>query len=376
MAVEKILFGDGIGEAVDKVNAFVQQTVDNQDSIEDLEKAVEDLENAIKDGVGTIDGVKINSKTVEPDGDKIVNIEISAANETVTVTTDDNGKVLLSANIPDVKLPENIASSLSLTIDTTTYVLTAILKDINGKTLSTQTIDLPLETMVVNASYNDTTKEIELTLQNGTKTSFSVADLVAGLVSTDTNFTNAEILVADGDGKKAKSSGKKVVTEDIFNNIVNTFVVPASQKNKVPDAYSVEYAIRETLPEWFLLLAFKKGKTLYSSGHADYNKLILVANSAGTNLTTADTSTAIAIAKSLDRGYDIVKVTKGFYTPLITNIEKTYTEDANGLKTYTIKLLVDEAKQDELTKMDDNGGILWLERKLPYFAQDHYIEAE
>lgn len=375
MAVEKILFGDGMGEAVDKVNAFVQQTVDNQDSIEDLEKAVEDLENAIKDGVGTINGIKVNSKTVEPDEDKIVNIEISAANETVTVTTDDNGKVLLSANIPDVKLPENIASSLSLTIDTTTYVLTAILKDINGKTLSTQTVDLPLETMVVSASYNDTTKKIELTLQNGTKTSFSVADLVAGLVSTDTNFTNEEILVADGNGKKAKSSGKKVVTEDIFNNI-NNFVVPASQKNKVPDAYSVEYAIRETLPEWFLLLAFKKGKTLYSSGHADYNKLILVTNSAGTNLTTADTATAIAIAKSLDRGYDIVKVTKGFYTPLITNIENTYTEDANGLKTYTIKLAVDESRQDELTKMNDNGGILWLERKLPYLSQNHYIEAE
>lgn len=63
--------------------------------------------------------------------------------------------------------------------------MTLQLKDKNGSVLSTGTIDLPLETMVVGASYNADTQEIELTLKNGSKVSFSVSDLVKGLVNED-----------------------------------------------------------------------------------------------------------------------------------------------------------------------------------------------
>lgn len=72
--------------------------------------------------------------------------------------------------------------SISVTIDDSTYVLTTILKDQDGNTLGTaQTIDLPLESMVVDGEYDDTTKKIILTLKNGQTVEFSVADLVAGL---------------------------------------------------------------------------------------------------------------------------------------------------------------------------------------------------
>ena len=73
--------------------------------------------------------------------------------------------------------------TLTVDINATTYVMTLTLKDNNGNTLSTGTVDLPLETMVVDAQYDDDTKSIILTLQNGTTVSFSVADLVSGLVS-------------------------------------------------------------------------------------------------------------------------------------------------------------------------------------------------
>ena len=52
------------------------------------------------------------------------------------------------------------AHSLELTINSQTYVLTATLKNTSGEALGTpQTVDLPLETMVVGGSYDDTTKK-------------------------------------------------------------------------------------------------------------------------------------------------------------------------------------------------------------------------
>lgn len=76
-------------------------------------------------------------------------------------------------------------SSLSLRIDDQTYVLTAQLKDQDGNNLGTaQTVDLPLETMVVGAEYDEDTKEVVLTLKNGQTVRFSIADLVSGLQPT------------------------------------------------------------------------------------------------------------------------------------------------------------------------------------------------
>lgn len=77
------------------------------------------------------------------------------------------------------------ATALSLTIDSSTYVMTAQLLNKDGDPLGTaQTVDLPLESVVVGATYDNTTKSIILTLQSGSTTSVPVGDLVSGLVST------------------------------------------------------------------------------------------------------------------------------------------------------------------------------------------------
>lgn len=73
--------------------------------------------------------------------------------------------------------------TLSVSMDSSTYVCTFVLKNSAGTTLSTSSIDLPLESVVVGGEYDDTTKKIILTLQNGQTVEFSVADLVSGLVS-------------------------------------------------------------------------------------------------------------------------------------------------------------------------------------------------
>lgn len=78
----------------------------------------------------------------------------------------------------------NFGASLGVSIDPTTYVMTMLLKDKNGDTLSTQSVDLPLESMVVGGTYDEDEKEIVLTLQSGDTITIPVADLISGLVST------------------------------------------------------------------------------------------------------------------------------------------------------------------------------------------------
>lgn len=86
-------------------------------------------------------------------------------------------------------------ASFALSIDSSTYVVTATLKDQDGNTLGTaQTIDLPLESVVVNGSYDSTNKKIVLTLQSGSTIDIPVADLVAGL---QTEITSQNMLDAD-----------------------------------------------------------------------------------------------------------------------------------------------------------------------------------
>jgi len=77
-----------------------------------------------------------------------------------------------------------LGDTLGVSIDSQTFVMTLQLKHGN-EVLSTDTVDLPLESVVVSGSYDAQTKEVVLTLESGSTIRFSVADLVSGLVSTD-----------------------------------------------------------------------------------------------------------------------------------------------------------------------------------------------
>ena len=82
------------------------------------------------------------------------------------------------------------AASLRMTIDSSTYVVTAQLYNKDGDALGNpQTIDLPLESVVVGGSYDSVNKQVVLTLQNGNTIAFSVADLVNGLLPDNGNYT-------------------------------------------------------------------------------------------------------------------------------------------------------------------------------------------
>lgn len=81
-------------------------------------------------------------------------------------------------------------SSFAATIDPLTYVMTMALKDQNGDTLGTaQTIDLPLEQVVVGVQYDAVNKAMVIVLNNGNTTTVPVGDIVGGLLADHGNYT-------------------------------------------------------------------------------------------------------------------------------------------------------------------------------------------
>lgn len=84
--------------------------------------------------------------------------------------------------------------SIDLSLDTTDYKLTLTLKDQDGTVLNSKTVDFPIESVVVNGTYDSINKKIVLTLQNGNSIDIPVGDLIAGL---QTEITSENKLDAD-----------------------------------------------------------------------------------------------------------------------------------------------------------------------------------
>lgn len=140
---------------------------------------------------GTITGITMNGTSKGTTG--VVNLG--------TVITDVSNLATKSAAI----------GSLSLALDSSTYKITLSGTKVDGTSFTVQNvIDLPLESVVVNGSYNNTTKKVVLTLQNGSSVEFSVADLVAGLQSeiTSSNKLSAD-LIKDGTTNKTVTATEK-----------------------------------------------------------------------------------------------------------------------------------------------------------------------
>ena len=90
--------------------------------------------------------------------------------------------------------------------------MTVTLKDQDGNTLGTaQTVDFPIESVVVGGSYDSTNKKIVLTLQNGNTIDVPVGDLVAGLQSeiTSANKLDSDLVDDTNQTHKFVSTSEK-----------------------------------------------------------------------------------------------------------------------------------------------------------------------
>lgn len=114
-------------------------------------------------------------------------------------------------NLTYYTLKTSTGSLIDLEINSSTYVVTLKLKDIDGNVISTDTIDLPLETVVVGGRYDNLTKKVILTLENGSTVEFSVADLVAGLQAeiTSTNKLASDLVDDTNSGNKFVTTSEK-----------------------------------------------------------------------------------------------------------------------------------------------------------------------
>lgn len=80
------------------------------------------------------------------------------AEQTLTIAKADKSFLVSSYNFDFYNKTQSegkFATNFTASLDTTTYVLTFTLKNANGSTLATQTIDLPLESIVTSMTYYD-----------------------------------------------------------------------------------------------------------------------------------------------------------------------------------------------------------------------------
>lgn len=130
----------------------------------------------------------------------------------------------------DGRLPKNFryVTALSLTIDDE-YKLTGELIDQKGELIGeAQVIDLPLESMIINGSYDAETKTLILILQNGNQIEVPIEDLIAGL---------QEQLVSGENIKSLTINGEEISLLDSGTININSYVV--IEQSGVPTSSTV-----------------------------------------------------------------------------------------------------------------------------------------
>ena len=136
---------------------------ENQDS---LNQSFTEVENSVK--------------TINESNNNL--IEKTNKLETSTKTNADNIQAI-NENLEEKSDKSNTATDLDVSLNQEDYILKIFLKNAEGQVLSEKEVDFPIESMIVNATYNKETKEIEMTLQNENKIKFGIGDLVNGLIS-------------------------------------------------------------------------------------------------------------------------------------------------------------------------------------------------
>lgn len=104
-----------------------------------------------------------------------------------------NATDTITANLTE-QSKKSIGSKVGLNVDSSTYIMTLQLLNKDGELLSEGTVDLPLESMVIGATYSNGI--IKFTLKNGETLDVGISDLISGLVP-DSRTINGKPLSSD-----------------------------------------------------------------------------------------------------------------------------------------------------------------------------------
>ena len=249
-----------------------------------------DEELQILDNIINVIKVALDSKA---DATDIPTVPITAIKKNGTVIMPVDGTVnitvpIVAADVAALPDTTKYAAALSLTIDSATFIVTGQLKDQNGDNLgAAQTIDLPLESVVVGGSYNSQTQKVVLTLQNGNTIEFSVADLVYGLQTelSETNKLNPAYINYDSthravsDTEKSEWNGKQAAI-DSSHKLSADFIDDTGATNKFATEEELEQI--ETNKNNILSIEQANGKKQLLQFYSDTNgALVATAQSNG-----------------------------------------------------------------------------------------------
>lgn len=115
---------------------------------------------------------------------------------------------------------DEAAYSLSLNMDPKTFVLTITLNNGFGTAIDSKNVDLPLETFLVGATYDNATKKLKLSLKSGDPIEVDISDMISGLLK-DT-VTIAGLNVKDNptvDQVKSALKLHTVATSGSYNDL-------------------------------------------------------------------------------------------------------------------------------------------------------------
>lgn len=134
------------------------------------------------------------------------------------------------------------AVDIDFGMDSQTFVVTAQLKNKDGDLIGTpKSVDIPLESTVVNGSYNNTTKTLILTLVSGQSINIPIGDIINGLQAeiTAQNPLNADFVDDTNSTHKFVTASEKRQISDNADAIANAeskiMLITDELDTKLPD---------------------------------------------------------------------------------------------------------------------------------------------
>lgn len=180
----KVIILDSLIEKVTNLDKVISENeTQREEYMKNLKSSVENGDFNGKDA--TING--FNTLNIVAG----TNIDLKQENDTLEISNtyqyDDSDLVKkidnINGNFKNYSLITETGNKLDLTIDSKTYIMTLKLKDKDDNILSTGSVDLPIESMIINVTYDNDNEKLTFTLQNGSVIDVPLDSLISGLVN-------------------------------------------------------------------------------------------------------------------------------------------------------------------------------------------------
>ena len=154
-------------------------------------------------------------------------------------------------------IDSNYGKTVEFSVDNSTYVLTVTLKNASGTAISYDTVDLPIESVVVGGEYDNNSKSLILTLKSGSTVTVPVSGLISGLQST-LSAGNGISIASNTVSTTCNGGTFSVLSTDWANNSVTVNITGLGANDKI-DVGAVAYTDQEKINEAQLFVTASTG---------------------------------------------------------------------------------------------------------------------